>query len=553
MPDKDAGPEACAQHVERPRTPPGASSARQAGRSLPVTALVCVLIAVASGAVYLLFAPDGADLPAAVYRSDLFARAGFTFVDNGWYGSHNLPAYSVLAPPLGAWIGVKLSAALAVVVACGLFALLLERTLPRRTTWPASVLFALTLSATLFTDRVAFLVGLPLGIAALLAAAHERRGLAVVLALATPLASPVAGAFLALIGASWTVASRRAFGLVLGVAGVLPIALLNLLFPEGGSFPMSVWVLIPALVALAGVAIAADRDLAAVRVGALLYAVIVVFCFAVPNAAGANVARLIALTAAPLLALELWERPRLRWVLVVALPLTLYWAAGTSLTALRQARGDPTAQAGYFDGLNAQLERIERRAGHPIRVEIPFTRLHWEAARVADHVAIARGWLRQLDRSRNALFYDDDRPLTAARYEGWLRDNGIGYVALPAADVPLDFSATQEAALIRDGLPALHEVWHDARWRLYRVQGSLPLGVTAMGPDWFDVQLRRGQQIDTRIRYSAHWAVIDGSGCVSRTSDGFTRVRASRAGTLHIGVRVDPLRAILYDGERCTG
>lgn len=513
--------------------------------------LVCVVIAAAFGAVYLLWAPEGADLPAAVFRSDLFARAGFTFVDTAWYGGHNLPAYSVLAPPLGAWLGVRLSATIAVVIAAGLFPLLLQRALPRRTTWPASVLFAISVAATLFTDRIAFNIGLPLGIAALLAAAYDRRWLALFLAVLTPLASPVAGTFLALCGVSWTLASRRRYGLALAFAAVAPIAVLNLLFPEGGVFPMSAWVLWPSLIGLAGVFAAAGRELNVVRIGAVLYAAAVVFCFIVPNAAGANVARLIALVAAPLLTLELWDRGWLRWILVPAVGLTLYWSASPSLKAMRQAHGDPTQQAGYFDSLNAELERIEQEEGHPVRVEIPFTRMHWEAARVADHVSIARGWLRQLDRGRNTLFYE--KPLQAKRYLSWLQSNGISYVALPAADVPLDFSAREEAALIRDGLPGLREVWRDARWTLYRVENSRPLGVTAMGPDWFDVRLRAGESVDALVRYSGHWAVISGAGCVSPTSDGFTRVSATRTGTLRIGVRLDPLRELVNTGQRCTG
>jgi hypothetical protein len=490
------------------------------------------LLAAVFAAIYLLFAPEGADLPAAVYRSDLFERAGFVFVDNGWYGSHNLPAYSVLAPPLGAWIGVRLSAALAVVIAAVLFPLLLERTLPKRTTWPASLLFALSLSFTLFTDRIAFLIGLPLGIAALLAAAYDRKYLALLLAILTPLASPVAGAFLALVGASWTVSSRRAYGLVLAIAGTLPIVVVNLLFPEGGVFPMSAWVLWPSLIALAGVFAAADSDFPVLRVGALLYAAAVIFCFVIPNAAGANVARLIALMAAPLLALELWDRGWMRWILVPALALTLYWSAAPSLKAMRQAHGDPTEAKHYFDGLDAELLKLQREAGHPIRVEIPFTRLHWEAARVADHVAIARGWLRQLDRGRNKLFYEGE--LTPKRYVDWLRENAVSYVALPSDDV--------------------HRVFHDNRWTVYKVDDPHPLGVTAMGPDWFRVQPGADRLVDTRMRFSPHWAVIDGSGCVSRTRKGFTRVRATRPGPLTIGVRVALGRAVFgHGGERCTG
>ena len=53
----------------------------------------------------MIVAPLSADLAAAGYRSDLFARAGFTLWDNGWYGGHHLLAYSLLAPALGALLG----------------------------------------------------------------------------------------------------------------------------------------------------------------------------------------------------------------------------------------------------------------------------------------------------------------------------------------------------------------------------------------------------------------------------------------------------------------
>ena len=60
------------------------------------------------------------------------------------------------------------------------------------------------------------------------------------------------------------------------------------------------------------------------------------------------------------------------------------------------------------------------RGGGPFRVEIPFTDNHWESRWVAPHVPLARGWERQLDRERNALFYDG-RPLTPARYRALAR------------------------------------------------------------------------------------------------------------------------------------
>ncbi|MBX5442795.1 MAG: hypothetical protein IRZ32_14880 [Solirubrobacteraceae bacterium] len=511
--------------------------------------LPCVLLAAAIGAAYLAFAPGGADLVAAAFRSDLFARHGFVVVNEAWYGGHHVPAYSLLGPALMAWVGPRVAATVAVVVASGLFAALLARTVPRRPTLPAGLWFAAGAGAMLFTDRIAFLTGLPFALGALLALAHERRALALALAVVTPLVSPVDGAFLALAAVAWGIAARRPLGIGIAVAALAPVAVLNALFPEGGDFPLPATVYWPALAALAIVWwAAADPQLRVVRVGAALYAAALTLCFLVPNAAGANVTRLAALTAGPVLALALWDRRRALLALL-ALPMA-YWTLLPAATSVSRAAGDPSRHAAYYDGLLAELERIEAREG-PIRVEIPFTQDHWEAHYVAERVPIARGWLRQLDRDVNGIFYGRPR-LNPGNYTAWLRDNAIAYVAIP--DVRLDGSAATESRVLAAGLPALREVWHDDHWRLYRVEGARPLGVTALGPDGFAVRATPGHlTVDTRVRFSPHWAVVAGDGCVSRAPGGWTRVRARRPGELRVGVRLAPLRAALgRTGERCS-
>src|ERR1700726_4691563 len=99
-------------------------------------------ITAALGVVYLAVAPASSDLAAATYRSDLFSRVGFALWDNSWYGGHPLPAYSALAPALGATIGPRLLAALSMTVAAGLFATLIEGRFPQRATRIAAVWFA---------------------------------------------------------------------------------------------------------------------------------------------------------------------------------------------------------------------------------------------------------------------------------------------------------------------------------------------------------------------------------------------------------------------------
>ena len=65
-------------------------------------------LTVALAIVYLILAPQSPDLAAASYRSQLFSQVGFSLWDNSWLAGHHLPAYSLLAPALGALIGAQL-------------------------------------------------------------------------------------------------------------------------------------------------------------------------------------------------------------------------------------------------------------------------------------------------------------------------------------------------------------------------------------------------------------------------------------------------------------
>lgn len=508
------------------------------------SALPCMILAAALGSLYVILAPVSADLAAAVFRSGLFARQGFVSWNDAWYGGHDLPAYSVLMPPLGAALGPRVVAALAAVASAGLFAALVEHAYPRRNVRLAALWFAGAVGLQLLTGRVTWMLGLAVGLAAVLAAQRGRWIAAAVLGVLTPLASPVAGAFLALAGATWAVGSRRRRGLLLAAAGVAPVVALVVVFPEGGTEPFVPSAFWPALAALLALSLLLPRDERLLRAGAALYAVALVLCFVVPTAVGGNVTRLAALTAGPLVACALWPRRPLLLALV-AVPL-VYWQVMPPIRDVVVSSGDPSTRAAYYAPLVHRLDREPR----PLRVEVPFTRSHWEAAWLAAHVPIARGWERQLDRARNPLFYDD-RPLTATRYTAWLRANAVGFVAVP--DVPLDVSAIREAALIRSGVPALRLVWRNAHWRLYRVTGARPLGARRIGGAGFVLHAARPGVHVVRVRFSPHWAIVQGSGCVSRTTDGFTRVRATRPGVVRVAIDVDARQLLVSrSGERCT-
>jgi len=538
---------------------------------------IAAVLASLLGLAYVIAAPPSSDLAAAAYRSDLFSRAGFTVWDNSWYGGHHLPAYSVLAPALGAWIGPQLEAALSAIAATALFALLIDGCFPARATRIAAVWFALGVSVELLSNRIPFDLGLALGLGALLAARAQRGryaicGLALALAVLCALASPVAGAFLALAFLAWALAGpARAWPIALTLAALAPIALLVLAFPEGGSQPFVASAFYPALLAIIVIAALIVRDRRestgdghfetgprVLAIGMLLYAVALLGAFLIPTAVGGNADRLGALLAGPLAACVLY--PRRRLLLLVLAPLLCYWQVKAPITDFASAASDPAVHASYYTPLLDELRVLGVGYGspptHPARIEVVPTRNHWEARWVAPHVMLARGWERQLDQDRNALFYDESRsPLTPARYRAWLSEEAISYVALP--DAPLDYSAKGEARLLRSGeLAYLREIWHAAHWRLFAVLGARPLAeepavLRSVRSDSFTISVPHSGNTTVRIRFTPYWAILDGDGCVRQAPGGWTEVQARRAGSVHVGIDFS-LERIFNHGPRCS-
>lgn len=526
-------------------------------------------ITAAMGLAYVIAAPPSADLAAASYRSDLFARAGLTLWDNGWYGGHHLLGYSLLAPALGWLIGLHLLAALSMTGAAALFAALIDGRFSARATRIAAAWFAFGAGISLLSSRIAFDLGLAVGLAALLAARRGRPASALALAALTSLASPVAGAFLALAALAWALAARprRALAPALALVALAPIALLAVVFPEGGSQPFDASSALPALAGVLIIgALIPPRD-RALRAGALLYAIALAGAFLLKTPVGGNADRLGALAAGPIAACALAGRsgaPRSRALLALA-PFLLYWQVNAPASDFASAVSDPSESASYYAPLLrrlAQLGATDPR--RPLRIEAATTANHTDASRLAPHVALARGWERQLDREHNALFYDSGA-LTAASYRAWLLDTAVAYVALP--DAPLDYSAVAEARLLRGeslrgGGPAtgrppgyLREVWRSAHWRLFAVQSPRPLAeppaaLTQLGGDSFTLEAPRAGAFTVRVRFTPYWALAGGRGCVSRAPGDWTELRAGRAESAHVVIDFSPAR-IFDHGPRC--
>jgi hypothetical protein len=472
---------------------------------------------------------QGGDWPAQLYRVDLWRRVGFTQWDNQWYGGHHTPGYSLLFPPLGAVFGPGVVAVASAVGATWCWGRLARHALPAALL--SSVVFAIGTVTNIAVGRLTFGLGMAIGLGATLAMVAGRRPLALVLAVLTPLGSPVAGLFVAIAGAAWFLSERPRgrVGIWVAVAALAPIAGLALAFPEGGEFPFSISdAVITIAIGTVGVALLPAR-LRSLRIGSALYALSALAVYVVPNPVGANITRLAIYAGPPLALGALW--PMRRIVALVAAAPIIVWQWSPALDPIFVAGHDPSSNASYYDGLLAELDQLG-----PMRVEIPFTKHHWESNFVAPHAALARGWERQLDIDTNSLFYDHEIPLTADDYSRWLHDNAVGYVALP--DAELDDSARDEAALIRAGMPTLREVWHDAHWHLYAVTDPTPLveghaNLAAVDANSFTLSVDQPGDVLVRIHYSSHWD-IDGPGCAVATPDGWTRIRFPQAGTWRV-------------------
>jgi hypothetical protein len=506
--------------------------------------------------VYVQWAPATADMAAHTYRAWLFQSEGLTVWNAQWYGGHHVLGYSLLFAPLTVWPGPDWVGALSAVAAVALFGPLARRAAASAApgAGPAAAtiatwLFALGVLSNLVIGRMPFTLGIALAVGAW--ACAEKTGWlwragAVAAALGSALASPVAGAFLLLAAVARLAGGGRPElprAAVLGVPVLLGGAALAILFPEGGSDRFVASAFWPMLaVSAAGVALLAPAS-RAWRTAGVLYLVLLAAAFVIPSPFGQNALRLpVLLGPAALLLAPRVGVPALARVVVVGALVYLAWLP--AVRAVDEAHGDPSTTAAFF---HAPREFFARAARPGERVEVAFTRNHWEAAYLATAVQLARGWERQLDEKANPIFYDG-QALTARRYHRWLRNNAVRWVALP--DAPLDYSARAEAKVLAQR-PAFLRLAHSSPgWKIYEVRDTEPPAsggarVTAAGPTSFDVVTTASPTV-VRQRFTPYWR-SDGA-CVTRTADGWTRVAPVRAGAVQVRARFRLGR----DGRGCS-
>ena len=520
------------------------------------------LLALAAGIAYLILEPRPGALAAHVLRAELFGREGFTIWNGQWYGGHHTPAYSVLSPPLAWLVGPRLLLVIAAVASAALFERIAQDHFGGRAAQVGSVWFGAATATLLATSRMPFAVGVAFGLAAVLALRRGRTAAAMALAVLSTLGSPVAGLFLAMGGVAHALAARgedmgraRRVGVGLAAAAFVPPVFLSLAFPEGGyaPFPFTAYLTIP-IFCLACVVLL-PREQRTLRIGAALYALGSTAAYLIETPMGGNAVRLGALFGGPVLVCALWEKrprglqPRLAPI-AAGLAALVFWQWISAERDLEKAIRDPAAQAGYFKPLRKFLATLPDQT----RVEIPFTTSHWEGTEIAPTMALARGWLRQLDTGFNPVFYKG--PLNRLTYASWLSENAVRYVALP--DAKPDKSTYAERALIERGLPFLRLRWRSRHWRVYEVLLPAPFVIPAadanitlarLGSDRLLLRVRRPGQAVVRVRWTPYWFAH--GGCVER--DGaWIKVTAPRTGRLRLTTRFAPRRVITH-GRRCDG
>ena len=475
------------------------------------------LVALALGLLHLLLLPDsGTDTAAQLARASFARDAPLTPVDLSWFIGVHPYGYSLVAPWVMAVLGVGLSGVVAAVGMAVLFARLL-----RDSDRPllAALLGAVFAVANTVSGRTTFGLGAVAALAALVLLPRLRWALPC--AVLSGLLSPVAAAFLG-FAAGVLVLHRRPGGWRLGIACTVPVLLLGLWFPAGGTQPWSLGGAVPLVLVAVGIAVLTTHPL--VRTGALLYAAAGVLFAFTSDPFGGNVQRLGILAAASVLVA--WSvRPAP--VLAVAVAGCLIWQLNPVRGDLRVPESPPTT------ALTAELERLGAD-----RVEVVPVRDHREASDVVLDVPVARGWSRQLDVKNNQLFYTGH--LEQVEYLTWLRARGVDHVAVPRHGV-LDYAGQREFRLLRQPVEGLERVWEDRDWAVYRVDGTPGLAdaeVVSSGRTEMVLRVSRPGPVLVRLHWS-RWLSARGAACVEQDGNG-VRLQATRPGLVTLSSSLMP-------------
>jgi hypothetical protein len=486
----------------------------------------------------------GPDWPAQEFRAWVAGHDGLSVFTTRWYGGSPLPGYSVLYPLLAGTVGAGVVGVASCVVATWAATGLAPAGRVRAIVFGVAV--AVCTTQNLLIGQVPFLMGAAFGVLAFRAVLAGRHpALIAVLALLASLSSPLAGGFVLLVAPAVAVHTgwRRVLPLAAAAAGSGVAAIVG---GASGPFPCP-WQTFFGVAAFCVAVVVFTPRHRGMRMFAVCYLLAAVGAFVEPNPIGGNIARLGKMIAVPLACYFLstsdpWARLRTAFVAAAA----FVWPAIAFATSMSNGAVDPSRNQQFYSGLVTYLD------GHSGsgRLEIPFTREHWESYFVARHFPIARGWERQSDLQYNSVLY---HPLNANTYRAWLDDNAIGLVALPRA--PIDYGGKAEAALLKDAPGYLVPVWQDAHWQVWRVAHPTPI-VTGAGqladqdPSSLRLQFRDAGSAVVRIHASSLWLTDTAGSCVGATPQGWLLVRTDHPGAVVLRARLNA--TLLTGAETCT-
>lgn len=519
-------------------------------RLTPLTATLAATVVLC--AVYLVWTPVGPDLAAQLARADVARRAGSVSWWTGWFGGLSLPTYSVVAPPLMAWLGVALTGAVATVVGCcGAAALMRDLPRPRA----GAIAFSVFGVADLVAGRVTFVIGLAFAVWSLVALRERLRFVSAGLALLAFLSSPLAGLFLGLVLLAVMISDRTRRWQACVDAGLLLVSGVGMavLFPGAGLMTFGFRGLLAPGSGFIVVAITCRQPI--VRTSALLGLASLPVLLIDPGAVGSNIARLTWVGAVPVVIACATLNRRVLAVIAVGLSVT------PTIDVVRQVRWLPgrSTEAGYYQPLIDQLRSAQAAAGSRAqgeRVELLDTVDHSGSYYLAESFPLARGWDRQIDKADNPIFYDRE-PLTQHSYEAWLHDLAVGWVAVPTTK--LDFGHVAEAALVNRGVPGLQLIWNSPDWRLYRVRHATPLAsgarVADVGPSSVTLRTTAQSTVTLRVQWTPYLRVVDATGratttCIAKQGRG-TRIYLPAAGDYTVVSRFDPLARFRSSADDC--
>ena len=509
---------------------------RPLGAAVIAAVLACALV---------LFGPPGGDEAAHLYLTQSWRDHGWELWDNFWYsGRYAQVNYSLIFYPLAALLGWGTVVVGSCAAAAGAFAALLQRRWPALATGSA-LAFAVLVPLGALAGTYPFLLGLATALWALALLDAGRRGLALAGVLVTALAHPLALAFLLVVLIAVAFASpgwwRTRGNLALG-GGTAVVAGSQMLLLRGFSTGDTGYPFDPKdAIAIAGfcaVGLLLTRNLPdqrLLRAVFLGYAALGVAAFALSSPLGGNAVRLILLMGAPLLLLPLAARGfRPRGLTVVCLIGMLMWQTIPAVAGWRTSAESRAQDKTFWYPV---ISFVEAHGDPDYRVQVVATADNWEAYYLARRdVPLARGWFRQDDFPANAVLYDE---LTPRSYAAWLRRTGVRYVFLP--DDPLDYSATNEAVLLRSGMSGLDEIAHVGAWTVFELPRATPIatpaeGISVVSLDSSSVSLRVREPgvYRLRLRYTPYWRVEAGTACASPREPWGTDLRVTEPGLVRL-------------------